>query len=197
MKATVREKYLRINEEANAVDYLTRAGQFIRETENNLLAWKWVVLSLHGALYGFAVSACHGTNLENIKYTTKKGQEKLISFDKALSLCQDLNWMKMLTHSKPLVLKDSQKESILILKRELRNNFEHYIPSGWSIEIHGMPQIVMDLLEVIQFLAIDTGTYIHLNQSQKKKIKSIVFQSKKFLKNTRLYKETQMARNTA
>ncbi|HEY7535892.1 MAG TPA: hypothetical protein VH878_08095 [Thermodesulfobacteriota bacterium] len=25
-------------------------------------AWKWVIIALHGALYGFAVSACTGSN---------------------------------------------------------------------------------------------------------------------------------------
>ncbi|MHC4756772.1 MAG: hypothetical protein ACYTBP_16725 [Planctomycetota bacterium] len=197
MKAMVREKHLTINEEANALDYLSRAGRFIKETENDLLAWKWVVLSLHGALYGFAVCACQGTDPRNVTYKTKKGDEMLISFDRALKLCQDNSRMKMLTYSKPLVLSQSQRDSIQLLKKELRNKFEHYIPIGWSIELHGMPQLAIDLLEVIRFLAIDTGTYIHLNQSQKRKIKSVVFQSKKFLKKTKLYKETPMGKNTA
>lgn len=35
---SVRAKYLRFTEETNALDYLIRAGQFIRETENDLSA---------------------------------------------------------------------------------------------------------------------------------------------------------------
>jgi hypothetical protein len=71
---------------------------------------------------------------------------------------------------------------------------EHYVPSGWSIEIHGMPQIAIDALDVIRFLAVDTHTYIHLNQTQIKRIKSCIFQSKKFLKNTKLYQEARHAK---
>jgi len=197
MKTTIRAKYLRFTEETNALDYLVRVGQFIKETENNLSAWKWVVLSLHGALYGFAVCACHGTNPDKVTYKTKKGEKKLISFDKALELCQDQKWMNILLNSQPLVLTDSQKQSIVLLKKELRNTFEHYIPSGWSIEVHGMPQIAMDLLDVIRFLAIETKTYIHVNQSQMRKIKSIVYQSKKILKATKLHKEALMASSSA
>ena len=181
-------KWLRLTEETNAVDYLERAVRFIRETEQSQLAWKWVVLALHGALYGFAICACQGTNYENVTVRTKKGL-KLISFDKALERCQDPNCMGMLIGSRSLALSGSQSESIRLLKNELRNKMEHYVPSGWSIEIHGMPQIAIDTLDVIRFLAVDTHTYIHLKQTQIKRIKSCVFQSKKLLKNTKLYQE--------
>lgn len=186
---SIQPKWLRLTEETNALDYLERAARFIMETEQNQLAWKWVVLALHGALYSFAICACQGTNYENVTVRTKKGELKLISFGKALERCQDPNCMGMLISSRPLVLSGSQFESIQLLKNELRNNMEHYVPSGWSIEIHGMPQIAIDALDVIRFLAVDTRTYIHLKQTQIKKIKSCVFQSKKLLKNTELYQE--------
>ena len=81
-------------------------------------------------------------------------------------------------------------------KKEFRNKFEHYKPTAWSIEIHGMPQIALDVLDVIRFLAVETGNYTHFNQSQIRKVKSYVFQSKKLLKNSRLYKAVQAAKNT-
>ncbi len=190
---TVRAKYLRFTEETNALDYLIRAGQFIKETENDLLAWKWVVIALHGSLYGFAICACKGTNPDNVMFGTKKGHEKLISFDKALQLCQDHNRIKMLIHSQPLVLTDSQMNSIRLLKKELRNNFEHYSPKGWSIEVHGLPQIAIDTLVVIKFLATETYTHVNLNQSQIKKIKSMVYQSTKLLNKTDTYREALLA----
>ena len=104
MRIPVETKYLKFSEETNALDYLYRAGQFIKETQDDLLAWKWVVLSLHGALYGFAICACHGTNPDNVTYKTKKGEKKLIGLDKALELCQDPQKMKMLIGSQPLVI---------------------------------------------------------------------------------------------
>lgn len=190
---TVRAKYLRFTEETNALDYLIRTGQFIKETESDLLAWKWVVISLHGSLYGFAICACKGTTPDNVMFRAKKGYDKLISFDKALQLCQDPNRMKMLIHSQPLILTDSQKNSIRLLKKELRNNFEHYSPKGWSIEVHGLPQIAIDTLAVIKFLATETYTHVNLNQSQIKKIKSMVYQSTMLLKKTDLYREALLA----
>lgn len=191
----IRPKWLRLTEEINALDYLEKAIWFIQQTERDLLAWKWVVLSLHSALYGFAICACQGTNYENVTTKTKMGKDHLISFDKALELCQDTEYMGMLIDSQPVVLTESQKDSIQRLKKELRNKMEHYVPSGWSIEVHGMPAIAMDVLDVIKFLAVETRTYIHLNQTQIKKIKSCVFQGKRFLEKTALYQESMQLKN--
>jgi len=176
----IKAKWLRLTAETNALDFLERAGQFILKTEESPIFWKWVVLSLHSALYGFAICACKGTNPDNVVFRTKKGERKLIRFDDALKKCQDDNLMNMLYGSKALVLSRNQVQSIELLKKQLRNNFEHYIPKGWSIELHGLPRMTIDVLNVIRFLAVETGTYIHLNTSQIRKVKSIVFKSKRF-----------------
>jgi hypothetical protein len=189
----VRPQSLTLTVEINALDYLERAGQFITEADTNPKAWKWVVLALHGALYGFAIAACKGTNYETIIRRTKKGAEHLISLNEALIKCMDPACMGTLYGGIALKLTDSQKDSIRRLKKTLRNNFEHYVPRSWSIEIHGLPQISIDVLDVILFLAVDTFRYQHLNQSQRRRVKSIVYQSKKRLSNSRLHREALMA----
>ena len=189
----IRAKWLRITEKTNALDYLEKACDFIRQTETNVFVWKWMVLALHSALYGFAICACQGTNRYNVSFKTKKGKEQLIGFDKALELCQNPNWMRMYIFSKHLQLSKQQEESIEWLK-ELRNKFEHYIPTSWSIEIHGMPYITIDVLDVIRFLALYTGN-VRLTQNKKRKVKSIIFQSKRILKQRKLYKEAELIKS--
>jgi hypothetical protein len=56
-----------------------------------------------------------------------------------------------------------------------------------------MPQISVDVLDVVRFLAIESKTYldIRLNQTQKRKVKSLVHQSKKFLKKTEFHSNIQ------
>ncbi len=188
-RKAIREKYLHFSEETNALDYLERAGEFIKMTSSDIKAWKWVILSLHGALYGFAISACKGSDYESVLKKTKKGRERLISLDEALIMCQDPKWMGTLHGGLSLSFSASQKDSIRRLKQTLRNNFEHYIPGGWSIEMHGFPRISMDILDVIRFLSIETYRYQHLNQSRRTKVKSIVFQSKQLLKKSSLHLE--------
>jgi hypothetical protein len=107
---------------------------------------------------------------------------EIISFPVALERCQDPKWMLMTVQSKPLVMSESQKASVTALHEKLRNNFEHYGPRAWMIETSGMPQIVINVMHVIRFLALETGNYIHLKQQEKKEIRSIVFQSKRLLR---------------
>jgi hypothetical protein len=196
-KVKVRPKWLRLSEEINALDYLEQASHYIRQIDTKIIAWKWVVLALHGALYGFAICACKGTMPDNVALKTKKGKKMVITFNEALKRCQDPNWMRMTVMSRHLQLTDQQKKSIWNLKDLLRNNFEHYIPKGWYIELHGMPQIAIDVLDVIRFLALDTGNRIHLTQDQKKKVKRIVFKSKRILKQRQLYKEAKFVEKMA
>ena len=192
-KQNIREKWLRFTAETNALDYLDRAGKFIQQTASDIKAWKWVILALHGALYGFAICACRSTSHENIIYRMKNGIERLITLDKALLICQDSEWMGTLYGGKPLVLTESQKYSIKILKKSLRNNFEHFKPKGWSIEIHGLPGMSMDILDVVRFLSVETFRYQHLNPTQRRRIKSIIFQSKNLLKKSTFYQEALLA----
>jgi hypothetical protein len=180
-----KEKWLRLSEEKNAIDYLEKAAIFIKSVSENYNDWKWVIIGLHGALYGFAIAACRGTDSRSV--VTKKGH--LISFWQALKRCQDPNHMKMLIHSKHLILTENQKESIEALKSEFRNEFEHFKPKGWSIEIHGMPEIAIDVLEVIRFLALETNTYVHLNEDNQNLVEQLIENSIAILKDSELHKE--------
>ena len=182
--------YISLNQETNALDYLEHATVFIRETPKNVKAWKWVVISLHGALYGFAVAASCSADSDTSK--TKTG--KLLGFWETLKKCQDFNHMGMLVNSKHLELTDSQKESIESLKKKLRNEFEHFRPKSWSIEIHGMPQITINILEVIHFLARETCTYVHLSRQEEELVDKLVEETARYIKETDLYKETILAK---
>jgi hypothetical protein len=52
---------IRTDELDNAIDYLEKAAFYYNNREDN--HWfKWLVISLHGALYGFGVCAVKGTN---------------------------------------------------------------------------------------------------------------------------------------
>ena len=179
------EKWLQLREEINALDYLRRAGIFIREAETDVTAWKWTMIALHGAIYGFAVAAARGTNYDQV--LTKKG--KLLQFWDVLKLCQDPDHMQMLIHSRPLILSTEEKESLEILTSLLRNEFLHFKPKSWLIEIHGMPKVALDALAVIRFLALETGTYTHLTDVEASEIEQVVRETSNYLRRTELYQE--------
>lgn len=139
-KPRVRPKYLRFTEETNALDFLERAGFFVRLTDSDRTAWKWVVLSLHGALYGFAISACKGTSYSSVVRRTKRGKEYLLSFNEALRKCQDQTWMGTLHNGVALALTTSQSDSIRRLKETLRDNFEHSYRVDGRSRFTGFPR---------------------------------------------------------
>jgi hypothetical protein len=188
-KRAPRGRWIRLTDERNALDSLKRVGKFIRETDRDPIAWKWVVLALHGALYGFAVSACKGSDYESVIRLRKDGSAHLIPLDEALKRCKDARWMGTLHGGVALETSATQAESIRRLKEMLRNRFEHYVPGGWSIEIHGLPEIAIDVLDVIEFLAVGTFRYQHLSRGEQRQVKFIVAQSKRRLKRSRLYRE--------
>ena len=176
----LKPKWLEFSEEINALDDLEKAYFFIQQTIQDRKAWKWVILCVYSAMYGFAICALKGTNPDRVIIKTKK-RDRLINFAEAIDRCQNPLHMNMTVTSRYLQLNDEQKYSIKKISKEFRNNFVHYIPKSWRIEVSGMPAIVRDCLEVIRFLALDTGNYIHLTKNQQRRVKSFIHQSVKIL----------------
>lgn len=49
----------------------------------------------------------------------------------------------------------------------LRNEFVHFTPKGWSLEINGLPQICRDVSRLISFLGWETdNVFWHSEQSK-------------------------------
>lgn len=69
-----RPHYLEVTEETNAIDYLEQTHGHILRTEGEPFAWKWVVITLHGALYGFAVCAVKAGDPSRVTRLTEGGQ---------------------------------------------------------------------------------------------------------------------------
>ncbi|MCK7518843.1 MAG: hypothetical protein MZV64_14495 [Ignavibacteriales bacterium] len=150
--------------------------------------WKWVIITLHSAIYGFAVSACKGMNSDSVITKTKSGHERLIDFDEALKRCQDPTWMLVNINYEEFKFSSSQLKSIRKLHKVLRNNFEHFTPKSWSIELHYLPDMVYDCLEVIRLLIIYSDVSWRLRGVKLKRVKSILYQSKRIVTSSVLYK---------
>ena len=63
----------------------------------------------------------------------------------------------------------SQRGSFQILNN-LRNQFTHFTPMGWSIEVSGLPTIFGDMLEVIRMIAADPWPFQHLDEANQKQL---------------------------
>lgn len=182
-------QYVRFNEKENALDYLQKAYESLQRLPRKPQEWKWIVIGLHGALYGFAVSVLAGSDWTRVTTGTKS---RLISFDQALKRCQSADDMGYYTHSKPLQLTSEQKDAIRFLKN-LRNQMEHYVPKSWLIEAHDLTVSAIDALDVIRFLALGSGN-VRLRPSQRQAVHACTSKGKRLLENSKLYKDYTAAK---
>lgn len=183
-------KWMRFDERTNAIDYLEKCLFFIKTADKKKQNWKWVIITLHSALYGFAISALTGYNYENVIYKTKSGKEKLIDFPESIRRIQNINFMKVNVNYKYFDVSEQQKTSIEQLHNHFRNNFEHFVPTSWSIEIHGLPIMVFECIETIKSLLCYSDISFRLRKSEIKKVRSIIYQIQKTIKKSTLFMES-------
>jgi len=182
-------KYLELSEEINALDSLDKAHFFItRLKDDEEINWKWTILCSHSALYGFAICALKGT--DNVRVCGKDG--RLIDFCETIKRIQKEEFMRMTVGSKWITLSLEQLEDIKKFHNTFRNNFEHYKPKGWLIETSGMPRIINSVLDIIHFLATESGNYVNINGKEKEMIEYLIASSKKILEEIGIIKDNNL-----
>ena len=149
-------KWLRLSELDNAINNLEMVSYFLE----NIAAetkWKWAVIALHQALYGFSITASSGFLQKRVTKPSKKYPEgKLISIWEAIDLAKESADNMASEFYKPLVLSSDEEWAIKKLVDEFRNEFEHFTPKMWSIEVSGMPKIFTLIIRVIRFIALES-----------------------------------------
>jgi len=174
--------YLEFTAESSALDYLEKTVFFLEATTTNPLDWKWVILAIHGALYGFMICALKGTNPDNVCENTKAGQ-KLIAFQEALKRCQSSDWMAIGGFTKALELSQEQHRALRFIHTAFRNQFIHYRPTLWGIELEGMPEIVMHALDVLRAVSLEMGCYtVQYKPGELQRVAGLVTKGKNFLR---------------
>ncbi len=86
---------------------------------------------------------------------------KLISFQVALERIQDEKYMVPYTFSETIEISETEKENILRLKNDFRNQFEHYRPLSWMINQEVFIPLVRDTMSVIKKLLNNFNITIH------------------------------------
>ena len=162
------EHWLRTDEHEEAVSALEAVAEWSGRLETKIDYWKWVVLAMHNATQGFMVLALRGSDglrplrdgiteawltayREGGEYPT----EKLDSF---LNLYKKIKSEAMIfyVHSKKFTPSGSQGRSIKKLN-SLRDDFIHFLPRSWSLEVSGLPEICLDCLDAVEFLGWESG----------------------------------------
>ena len=159
-------------------------------TTSNLHYWAWVIICLHNALQGFMVLALRSTNNINVltedcaiewlaAYERGDGQYPEQKLDKFLNLYKKVKSERMNMYLNSQFLKPSGTQNRSVTKlNSFRNNFIHFVPKWWTIEVTGLPQIVDDCLDIIWFLAFECGNIFWQEQDQETLTKVLLESSK-------------------
>lgn len=174
LKSDKMENWLRTDETQEAVLALQLVSEQLTNLEltGNLHYWNWVIVSLHNALQGFMVLALRGSNNVNVLTeecaiewlaAVERGDGKYPEpkLDKFLNLYKKIKSarMEMYVNSKTFKPSGTQGRSVKLLN-SYRNDFIHFVPKGWSIEVSGLPQVIGDCIGIISFLAFESGNVI-------------------------------------
>jgi hypothetical protein len=146
--------YLRTNHWIDAVTSLETAQEFCSRVTLDETYWKWTLIAVHSGVQGFMVLALeHGNALLAMKndiaarwlkahnagapYPEEKMDFFLNLYEKVKSdaVCRYVE-------SKKFVPGPSHDYSMKKLN-ELRNNFIHFLPKVWSVELTGLPAVCL------------------------------------------------------
>ncbi|MBZ0162821.1 MAG: hypothetical protein K8H74_08920 [Notoacmeibacter sp.] len=162
------ENWIRTDEAEDVVAsirHVIRSAKFVGEDP---VAWKWVVIALHSALQGACV--CHlTTTAAPVGAVTERNAGEWLAYFERLRTNPNAKPPKTYLMSLPDLLRAVRKphsaggggntagvaisESELSWLRrfheEIRNQFTHFEPMGWSIEVSGIPEIAKLVARII------------------------------------------------
>jgi len=187
------EIWFRTDEFEEATLSLEKVAETSAQIADDLSRWRWLVISLHNAVQGYMVLALRGTN--NITVLSPKSAEewleayerggpypkyeKLDSFSNLYKKIKS-DRMLMYGHSQKFAPQGSQGRSIKKIN-QFRNEFIHFIPKGWSLEVSGLPQICIDCLNILEFLGWSSGNVVWRDDQVKTRAEEAIKKAKKHL----------------
>ena len=165
---------------AGSIRHALRAAIFAQEDPQ---AWKWVLLALHSALQGACV--CHlTTTAAPIGAVTERNAGEWIDYFAALrddpTVKQPKTYLMALpdllkairkphsagdrSNETGVTLSDAELAWLRRIHDEVRNQFVHFEPMGWSLEVSGVPAIGQLIARILREM-LDMGwAFRHLER---------------------------------
>ncbi|MBN8453249.1 hypothetical protein [Accumulibacter sp.] len=179
------EHSLRTNEHEEAASALEALAEWAERVEKDIGYWRWVVLALHNTVQGSMVLALRGSDglrplrddiaakwltayRDGGQYPIEKLDSFLNRYKKVLS-----DTMLFFVHSKKVIPSRTLGRSVKKLN-SLRNDFVHFLPRSWSLEVSGLPEICLDCLALVEFLAWECGNIIWHEEEHRERGKAAI-----------------------
>jgi hypothetical protein len=170
------EKYARFDEIDNvlaSLEMMVVLAAELRKKRRGTL-WKWMVIGAHDALQGAivcAVADSTGTNVLN-----KVSAKEMLQFLRGEAAGYPRKFMAkfnvLLRHAK-IKMSDVEKKCIRQLPR-MRNDFVHFTPKSWSIEIGYMAKSVAAGLHAVEELMGRDAVKYRMTGNKKRRLASSI-----------------------
>lgn len=180
------EHWIKTDELNEAILALDILSEYLVKVLDDTYYWKWSIISLHNSLQGFMVCALRGSNGINVlnndsvkewieRHENGNGNYVIEKLDEFLNLYKKIKSDKMLMFGNSNKFSPEKQQGLSIKKiNKLRNEFIHFTPKGWSLEVSELPQIVEDCVDIIQFLAFKSNNIVYPNESIKQKTETLI-----------------------
>ena len=180
-------RLLNIDEHSEAINTLFSLKNQLYLLDLKVYRWKWIIIILHNCLQNFMV--CCLSSKFNYFNVLKEGHPQMwyeyllypfkkvpkIKLDICISLFNKIQSDAMLKKKQSKIFTATENHKYAVNKlNELRNNFLHFIPKDWSIEISGLPNLTLNILEIIEFLAFESDNYEWNNDSEKATCETVI-----------------------
>lgn len=181
------EPRLYFDERIDAINALEHTAETALTLQDNPLNWKWVIISLHNALQSALVCTLSGTAgvgalknesttkmLEWLEVTRFNPDEQmpdewLADLKELYRRAKNPDFMHEFGGT-PLSVSSQQDEDVKLLN-QLRRNFVHFSPKGWSIETVGLPRIVLNVTSIVEKLMLNhPANTFRLEQGQQEQV---------------------------
>lgn len=174
---------------AGSLRHVIRIAPFV---EDDPLAWKWVILALHSLLQGVCV--CHLTTTaapvgalteknteEWLTYFEKSrndpnakppGKTYLMTLPELLKALRKPNSAGSGGETKGIAINDSELRRLTRFNDDIRNQFVHFEPMGWSLNVSEIPEIAKLIARIVEDVLSAGWAFRHLSNKQREEIRS-------------------------
>ena len=162
------ENWIHIDEADDVLGSLRHAGLSILAARDDEQAWKWVVLALHSALQGAcvchlvtsatpygAVSARNATQwleyFENSRNdsSAKAPKTQLMALPDLLKAVRKANSAGDRSNLSGVLISDEELRWLTRLHEDVRNQFTHFKPMSWYLDVSGIPELCRIVARII------------------------------------------------
>lgn len=160
------------------VDAVEHSADLSTQLKKSPRRWKWLILSLHQALQGAFVCALRGVDTAGITVLTEKSAREMwqwLDVDShktphpavplerlapMLDLFRKVKSARYLQEPQRLSATAKINEDIQKLN-SLRNEYGHFVPKSFSLEVSGLPRIASRCCDIIEHLTLAHSTFSH------------------------------------